>query len=136
MTSQRRSDRHRGAGILIVRMADMKILLIKRSREVPLAGYWGVAGGKVEPGEIEPESAVRECQEELGGLPQDLWMDEDPSRWDGPSVCFATFLGTTADRHWEPVLNFENDDWGWFSPRRLPTPWMPSTMKAIEDLLR
>jgi 8-oxo-dGTP pyrophosphatase MutT (NUDIX family) len=113
----------------------MNILLVKRSNEVSMPGVWAAPGGGVEPDETEPEAVFREGDEELGGLPEDLWLEEEPSRWDSPYVCFATFLGTTSDVRWKPHLNWENSEWKWFNPRRLPRPIMPGTQKAVEDLL-
>lgn len=126
-----------GAGLLIVRLPDEKILLVKRSDEVTMPGYWAAPGGSVEEGEVEIEGAVREGEEELGGLPGDIRIDEEPSEWsDGVSFRFVTFLGVTSDRSWEPEINWENDDWRWFNPSRLPRLVMPGTHKAIQDLLR
>jgi 8-oxo-dGTP diphosphatase len=46
--------------------ATTRILVAQRSYPVELAGRWELPGGKVEPGETEPEALRRECREELG----------------------------------------------------------------------
>ena len=43
-----------------------KVLAAARSYPPELAGLWEFPGGKVEPGESEPEALRRECREELG----------------------------------------------------------------------
>lgn len=44
-----------------------RLLLIQRGHE-PGAGLWSVPGGRVEPGETDPEAVVREVREETGLL--------------------------------------------------------------------
>lgn len=45
---------------------DGKILLAQRPAHADQAGLWEFAGGKVEPGETQPQALVRELREELG----------------------------------------------------------------------
>ena len=45
---------------------DGKILLAQRPQHADQSGMWESAGGKVEPGESQPEALVRELREELG----------------------------------------------------------------------
>lgn len=122
-----------GAGLIIVCCTTMKILLILRSQKVPVPGRWAAPGGNVKVGEDELDAALRRARDVLGSLPEDLSIEEEPSRWHTPSICFATYLGTTSGRDWEPVLNWEADDWGWFDLRRLPKPIIAGTVSAIED---
>jgi len=42
-----------------------RLLLLKR-RKPPYVGYWGLPGGKLEPGETVPAAALREAEEETG----------------------------------------------------------------------
>ena len=123
------------AGLLIVRIADMKILLIKRSKLVNLPGFWAIPGGKVEFGEPQIEAALREGEEELGCLPWDLQVEEIPAVCDDCAICFSVFLGTTQDCDWKPVINWESDQWGWFDVRKLPYPLMTCNLEVIEELL-
>ncbi len=44
---------------------DSKVLAVRRSAQMPLAGFWEFPGGKVEAGESHEESLVREIREEL-----------------------------------------------------------------------
>ena len=47
-------------------LADQKVLAVRRSEDMPLAGYWEFPGGKVEEGESPESCIVREIAEELG----------------------------------------------------------------------
>jgi 8-oxo-dGTP diphosphatase len=47
-------------------VADSKLLVAQRLRPPELAGRWELPGGKVAPGETEPEALARELAEELG----------------------------------------------------------------------
>jgi 8-oxo-dGTP diphosphatase len=47
-------------------IAESKVLVAQRLRPPELAGRWELPGGKVGPGESEPEALARELAEELG----------------------------------------------------------------------
>ncbi len=47
-------------------IADSKLLIAQRLRPPELAGRWELPGGKVAPGETDPEALARELAEELG----------------------------------------------------------------------
>ena len=49
----------------IIPFSEDKILLIKRNT-VPFKGYWGLPGGRMDPGETVEQTVVRECKEETG----------------------------------------------------------------------
>lgn len=131
------NGREYGAGLLIYDQATEKILLLRRSQDSTFPGYWDFAGGHVEPGENVFEGAVREGEEELGGLPG-LNIDFKPV-WTqpGPNFAFASFLAylEPSSEVWEPSINNEHDDWGWFDPSDLPSQVLPGVLQAIEMLL-
>jgi 8-oxo-dGTP diphosphatase len=47
-------------------IAESTVLVAQRLRPPELAGRWELPGGKVAPGETEPEALARELAEELG----------------------------------------------------------------------
>ena len=62
--AERLGDAPKVVGAAII--ADGAVLAAQRSYPPALAGRWEFPGGRVEPGEREPDAVVRECQEELG----------------------------------------------------------------------
>jgi 8-oxo-dGTP diphosphatase len=61
--NQRRSPRVIVAAVIIT---DGRVLACERSAPPEVAGRWEFPGGKVEPGETDPQALARECAEELG----------------------------------------------------------------------
>jgi len=49
----------------IIPFPENKILLIKRNT-IPFKGYWGLPGGRMDPGETIEQTIVREVKEETG----------------------------------------------------------------------
>lgn len=126
-----------GAGLLIQRAQDGKVLLVYRADWLPHPNEWAAPGGSAEPDETPIQTAVREATEELGGIPlllvrtDPFWQDVDGG------FPFATFLALRKGKNlWEPQLNEENEAFGWFSPRKLPKDTMPATRSAMAELLR
>jgi 8-oxo-dGTP diphosphatase len=49
----------------VIRDESGRLLLIQRGHE-PGLGLWSIPGGRVEPGETDPEAVIREVREETG----------------------------------------------------------------------
>lgn len=127
-----------GAGLLIFRPQDGKVLMTRRSPGESSPGYWDFTGGGVEPGETEIQAAIREGREELGGLPG-LRINPEPVWWaPSPFFAFALFLAEmeASGEPWEPVLNAEHDQYGWFSPRQLPAPTLEGAIAGVQYFFR
>ncbi len=52
--------------VAAVLVRDGRILVTRRHAHAERGGQWELPGGKVEPGESEPEALAREIREELG----------------------------------------------------------------------
>jgi 8-oxo-dGTP pyrophosphatase MutT (NUDIX family) len=86
----------------------------------------------VEPGESDLEAALAETEEELGGFPS-LQVIGEKSMSSGDftyTTFFARMPGELA-KAWTPQLNWENDEWKWFSKNKLPIRLHPGVRKVI-----
>lgn len=90
------------AGVLFV--AGDKVLLMHRKD-----GFWGLPGGKLEPGESAQDAAAREAEEETGRRPTDLQLW---TRRVKDGVDFSTYL-SRIDEPFEPRYNDEHDAHEW-----------------------
>ena len=113
-----------GAGLLLT--TGEKVLLLLRSGEVEEPGTWGISGGAVrrdsDTGQHQDvkSAALQEAREEMGSLPPyritGSWIYQEGS------FRYTTFVGTVDPEvidTWAPALNWENDDYGWFSHEEL-----------------
>ena len=53
-------------GVVIVLQRSQRFLVAQRAAHKPAGGYWTQISGKVEPGETQQQTVVREAMEELG----------------------------------------------------------------------
>lgn len=123
---------HRAAGLLIERQDNKKVFLALRSSEVSDPFLWSIPGGGVEPGESDEDAAVREAYEELGSIPHMRITGRKEVKYG--TLTYTTFFaripGEVAKR-WTPILNDENDDYGWFSIDSLPYNVHPGLLQII-----
>lgn len=99
-----------------------RVLLTLRSEEVLEPFTWGVPGGAIESGEDAYPSALREVREELGrNLPKGEVIDRYVFQTPSKSFRYTTFIVAVPESAVELKfrLNWENDDWGWFTQREL-----------------
>jgi 8-oxo-dGTP diphosphatase len=106
---------------------DGKFLLIRR-KNPPAADLYAYPGGRAEPGETPPETAIREFFEETGIRVRDpvLFATYDLEGKDEVSPCFLlSVFRVFSDDHQDAVAADDASDAGWFTPeeiRRLPSP--------------
>ncbi len=125
---------------------DGRVLLTRRSSEVRESGKWCLPGGHLDGGEdwtaairreVQEEIGLRVLSEELSGIYSnpEVTLAAEPNT-DGwyPQFVVACFIVRMYEGAVEP--NNEVDDWGWFSPRELPTPMLKSHPVRIEDAVR
>jgi len=101
----------RAAGLLI-RSQHGRYLLLLRSNEVNDPGVWATPGGRVESGEDPLAAATREADEEIG-----VWrlrvFTQPIFIWRASGFEYWTFLASSFDGEFQPVLNWENDSYIW-----------------------
>ena len=119
-------------GWVVLRRADQKVLLARRSGVTYGVGLWGLPGGHAQIDESWRSAAARETMEEIGVLvaPDKLevlgigrYLD------DGLHGVDAFFLAT----EWEgdPAPVSECSEVAWFDPANLPAdalPWLPNAL--------
>lgn len=111
---------NRGAGVLLIAKDTGKILLVHRSEEVNEPGTWGVPGGAIDDEDESPvHAAKREAYEEVGYTgPIDIHKSYV---FKAAKFRYFNFIGIVPTE-FEPRLDWENDDAGWFSLDDLPSP--------------
>jgi 8-oxo-dGTP pyrophosphatase MutT (NUDIX family) len=125
-----------GAGVLLYCPDDSTVFLAKRAEDVSEPGTWCVPGGGVEPSDSSPAmAAIRECDEEVGGVPDHLEPAGACQFIDG-SFTYTTYafeVDPADKRRWVPHLNVEHSDCGWFPVDQLPEPLHFGMDTIIED---
>jgi 8-oxo-dGTP pyrophosphatase MutT (NUDIX family) len=120
-----------------------KLLMIKRNeaKRKKWGFDWGIIGGKVEPGELLVEAAVREAEEEIGITfnQEDLKFicyEERPSKVHTPAVHF--FYTTTSSEGAAININEESDGYEWFSIDDLPNSMVDKekAVKIIKEIIK
>jgi 8-oxo-dGTP pyrophosphatase MutT (NUDIX family) len=92
---------------------------------------WGLPGGKVESGETLFNGITRECQEELGYMPEYLRigpLEKFTSADHG--FTYHTFFCSVA-QEFTPVLNDEHVGWAWIDSGTWPKPMHPGLWSTV-----
>lgn len=93
------SSRIYAAGFAFVDLNSLSLFVLRRSQRVSEPGTWGTPGGYRERGEEPLETALRECQEEIGLVPAHrvLGAVEVPSRKGNYALFIAEVDGSSLD---------------------------------------
>ena len=115
------------AGIAL--LSSGKVLLLKRGDGGDYPGHWRFPAGRMEPGETDEMTAIRECSEETGhlitgGLKQLSFTDDG-------RVAFTTF--GKVSNEFAPTLCDESTDWVWAGPGDYPEPLHPGVRMTLES---
>lgn len=118
------------AGALI---RDATLLVAQRNRPPELAGRWELPGGKVAPGETEPDALVRELSEELGvdvAVVERLGEDITVNAATTLRAYRVRLLGGEPRAHDHQALR-------WVTADELPdVDWVPADRAWLADLAR
>ncbi len=119
------------AGIIFL-TPEGQALFVQRSDQGDYAGCWAFPGGKLEPGEVAEEAALREAAEEVGAIPDG---ERRPvRRVTLAGVDFTTFV-QEVDAPFKPTLNDEHTAWTWAPITAPPEPLHPGVTLALVPLL-
>lgn len=98
---------------------------------------WGLPGGKIENNETLFEAMTRECQEELGFMPEYLRLvplEKFTSADQG--FAYHTFF-CSVDKEFIPVLNNEHIGYSWITSGVWPKPMHPGLWSTVNfDVVR
>ena len=92
---------------------------------------WGLPGGRMESGETMIEAILRECCEELGGMPDYIKL-VPLEKFTTPDQHFSyhTFFCSVA-REFVPNLNHEHTGWAWLASGVWPRPMHPGLWSTV-----
>jgi 8-oxo-dGTP pyrophosphatase MutT (NUDIX family) len=94
-------------------------------------GTWGLPGGKVDAGETLIDAIRRECEEEIGSMPDYLRMAPIEKFTSSDSgFVYHTFFCTVA-QEFRPVLNEEHSGWAWIASGQWPRPMHPGLWSTV-----
>lgn len=117
------------SGLLLLDPSFTSVFLLLRGSITSNGGVWSIPGGHWEPGDPSLyETAIRETIEECGSIP--VMVTE--LAHENPTDGFVTFVSVCEDPwSWQPTLNWEHEDCGWFDLCDLPAPLHPGVVKTL-----
>jgi len=94
-------------------------------------GSWGLPGGRIEPGESLRDAMFRECQEELGFVPDFMRLVpiEKFTTVDG-AFAYHTFY-CSVEQEFVPELNDEHSGYAWIDSGTWPRPMHPGLWSTV-----
>ena len=119
------------AGALFLAQSTQRFLFLERAQG-RTAGTWGLAGGKQEPNDATTyEALLRECQEELGFVPNFMRLVpiEKFTTIDG-AFAYHTFY-CSVEQEFVPKLNHEHLGYAWIDSGTWPKPMHPGLWSTI-----
>lgn len=94
-------------------------------------GTWGLPGGKIDSGETLLEAMHRECEEELGFMPEYVRLVplEKFTSADGHFAYHTFFCSVSSE--FRPRLNDEHIGWAWIDSGHWPRPMHPGLWSTV-----
>lgn len=94
-------------------------------------GTWGLPGGKIETGETLIDAMTRECQEELGFMPEYIhMMPVEKFTSSDRGFVYHTFF-CSIKQEFCPELNSEHIGWAWINAGTWPKPMHPGLWSTV-----
>ncbi len=92
---------------------------------------WGLPGGRIEGTETLIEAITRECQEELGSMPDYIRLVplEKFTTADAGFAYHTFFCSVAAE--FTPTLNHEHKGWAWIASGTWPKPMHPGLWSTV-----
>jgi 8-oxo-dGTP pyrophosphatase MutT (NUDIX family) len=92
---------------------------------------WGLPGGRIEAGETLIQTIERECQEELGSMPEYLRLIPLEKFTTADHVfAYHTFFCIVKEE-FVPVLNHEHQGYAWIQSGTWPRPMHPGLWSTV-----
>lgn len=109
--------------------SDRYLYLMRNDKRIP--GSWGLPGGKIEKNETILDAITRECQEELGSMPEyiNLIPLEQFNTKDGKFSYHTLFV--VVKEEFQPVLNHEHLGYAWIDSTFWPKPMHPGLWSTV-----
>ncbi len=113
---------------------DGKYLGCRRAPGKSLAGMWEFPGGKVEPGETDPEALVREIREELDvSISVHEFIAESIQDAAGTMIHLSGYRCTLASE--SPALSTDHDALAWFEANEFEHgQWSPADIPLLVSI--
>lgn len=119
-----------GACVALICPEDKTLFLMLRSDKPE----WGLPGGHLEEGEFPGEGMVRETIEEAGSFPNGTIIETERHENDwGVTYLFFMTMTLAQKEAWEPKINFEHVECGWFDIDQLPDRLHISAQMAVNN---
>lgn len=124
------ADFTEGCGALIYAKSTNRYLFLLRTKSRH-AGSWGIAGGKIDPGETVIQGLVREIQEEIGvDYTNRKFIPLETFTADNKKFAYYTFL-VSVDTEFVPTLNDEHRGYCWVELDDHPRPLHPGLWRSF-----
>lgn len=124
-------------GILFYSLETQRYLYLLRN-DPRHPGSWGLPGGKMDVDETLIQTINRECQEEMGSMPDYVRLAplEKFTSADGKFVYHTFFC--SIEKEFIPALNDEHVGWAWIQSGHWPKPmhpglWSTVNFEAVKD---
>lgn len=119
-----------GVGAFIYSVSTHRYLFLLRAN-CRYSGTWGLAGGKIESGELLLDSLQREVNEELGvDISSAKVIPIEKFTSDKNNFVYHTFL-LPVQEEFIPTLNEEHNGYCWVSLENHPKPLHPGVWRTI-----